>query len=73
MTLVQAACDVPRWPPSVAGRASAPLPDTSRTSAASGLVRSAGLVDLAPWLSRDVLPPAWWLVAAYYASCGGAC
>ncbi|MEO8076877.1 MAG: ComEC/Rec2 family competence protein, partial [Acidobacteriota bacterium] len=37
--------------------------------AASGIVRSAGLVDLAPWLSRDVPPPAWWLVAAYYASC----
>jgi competence protein ComEC len=38
--------------------------------AALGLVRSAGLVDLAPWLSCDVVPPAWWLVATYYASCG---
>ena len=37
--------------------------------AASGLVRSAALVDVAPWLSRDVVPPAWWLVATYYASC----
>lgn len=37
--------------------------------AAAGLVRSAGLVDLVPWLSRDVAPPAWWLVAVYYASC----
>ncbi len=37
--------------------------------AASGLVRSAGLVELAPWLSRDVVPPSWWLVAVYYASC----
>ncbi|MEO8521714.1 MAG: DNA internalization-related competence protein ComEC/Rec2, partial [Acidobacteriota bacterium] len=36
--------------------------------AASWLVRSARLVDLAPWLSRDVLPPAWGLVSAYYAA-----
>jgi competence protein ComEC len=37
--------------------------------AASALVRSAALVELAPWLSRDVVAPAWWLLAAYYASC----
>jgi competence protein ComEC len=37
--------------------------------AASNLVRSAELVDLAPWLSRDVPAPAWWLVCGYYASC----
>jgi competence protein ComEC len=37
--------------------------------AASGIVGSAGLVDVAPWLSRAVTPPAWWLVAVYYASC----
>jgi competence protein ComEC len=37
--------------------------------AASAIVRSAALVDFAPWLSRDVVPPAWGLVAAYYASC----
>jgi len=36
---------------------------------AMGLVRSAGLVDFAPWLSRDLVPPAWWLVAVYYAGC----
>jgi competence protein ComEC len=24
---------------------------------------------VAPWLSRDVTPPAWWLVGGYYASC----
>ena len=34
---------------------------------ATGLLRSAALVDYAPWLSRDLVPPAWWLVAAYYA------
>jgi competence protein ComEC len=38
--------------------------------AATALVRSAALVDVAPWLPRDVAPPAWWLMAAYYASCG---
>jgi competence protein ComEC len=37
--------------------------------AAWGLVRSAELVDLAPWASRDVPPPAWWLVCAYYSFC----
>jgi competence protein ComEC len=36
---------------------------------ATGLLRSAALVDLAPWLSRDLVPPAWWLVGAYYACC----
>jgi competence protein ComEC len=34
---------------------------------ATGLVRSAALVDVAPWLSRDLVPPAWWLVGVYYA------
>jgi competence protein ComEC len=38
-------------------------------AAATGLVASAGLVDLAPWLSWDVRPPAWWLCGVYYASC----
>ncbi len=38
--------------------------------AAWGLVRSAELVDIAPWVSRDVPPPAWWLVCAYYSCCG---
>ena len=37
--------------------------------AATGLVRSAGLIDIAPWLSRDVVPPAWWLLCAYYGCC----
>jgi len=37
--------------------------------AATALLRSAALVELAPWLSRDVVPPAWWLVGAYY-GCG---
>ena len=34
-----------------------------------GLVESARLVDVLPWLSVDVLPPALWLVACYYAAC----
>ena len=34
--------------------------------AARGLVDSARLVDLAPWLSREIAPPAWGLLAAYY-------
>jgi competence protein ComEC len=34
-----------------------------------GLVESARLVDVAPWLSVDVIPPAWWLVGAYYMAC----
>ncbi len=37
--------------------------------AAWGLVDSARLVDLAPWLSRDVGPPAWGLMIAHYAAC----
>ena len=37
--------------------------------AARGLVRSAELVDVAPWLSRDVPPPVWWLACAYYSFC----
>jgi competence protein ComEC len=36
---------------------------------AAGLVYSATLVDVAPWLSRDVVPPSWWLIGAYYACC----
>jgi competence protein ComEC len=38
-------------------------------AAAWGLVESARLVDVAPWLSRDVGPPAWWLMAGYYTAC----
>jgi competence protein ComEC len=34
--------------------------------AASGLVESARLVEFAPWLSLEVRPPAWWLIAIYY-------
>jgi competence protein ComEC len=37
--------------------------------AGSNLVRSAALVDFAPWLSRDVPAPAWWVVFVYYACC----
>ncbi|MGH9371756.1 MAG: ComEC/Rec2 family competence protein, partial [Vicinamibacterales bacterium] len=36
--------------------------------AAAGLLQSARLVDVAPWLALDVRPPAAWLTAIYYAS-----
>ena len=36
---------------------------------AAGLLESARLVDLAPWLARDVAPPALWFCAIYYACC----
>ena len=39
--------------------------------AAAGLVESARLIDVAPWLARDVPPPAWWLCVLYYLACGG--
>jgi competence protein ComEC len=35
---------------------------------ANALLRSAALVDWAPWLAHDAAAPAWWLTAAYYAS-----
>ncbi len=47
-------------------------PGTSRWAgyivhlAARGLVDSARLVEIAPWVARDVAPPAWGIVAAYY-------
>ena len=34
-----------------------------------GLLRSAALVDMAPWTSQHVLPPAWWVIALYYGAC----
>jgi competence protein ComEC len=37
--------------------------------AASSIVRSARLVDVVPWLSRDVAPPSWSLIGAYYGCC----
>ncbi|MBA3231672.1 MAG: ComEC/Rec2 family competence protein [Acidobacteria bacterium] len=37
--------------------------------AAWGLVESARLVDVAPWLAHEVARPRWTLVAAYYAAC----
>jgi competence protein ComEC len=68
MTIVQAA--------SMLTLAAAPL--SARVPGAAGyiahvaavwLVRSARLVDVAPWLSRDVAPPSWTLIGAYYACC----
>ena len=34
---------------------------------ATGLLESARLVDIAPWLAIEVATPVWWVVAAYYA------
>jgi competence protein ComEC len=54
--------------------AAAFLPDLAAGSgyivhvAATGLVDSARLVDVAPWLSVDTVPPAWGLVALYYSA-----
>jgi competence protein ComEC len=39
--------------------------------AASALLASAALVDVAPWLVVDAPPPVWWLTAAYYAALAG--
>lgn len=39
--------------------------------AAAGLLESARLVDVAPWLSVDVRAPAWWLTAGYYVCVAG--
>jgi competence protein ComEC len=36
--------------------------------AAEGLIESARLVDIAPWLCRATSPPALWLLALYYAA-----
>jgi competence protein ComEC len=36
--------------------------------AATGLVESARVVELAPWLAREVPPPAWELVVLYYSA-----
>ena len=35
-----------------------------------GLLRSAAFVDLVPWTSQLVVPPAWWVIALYYGCCG---
>ncbi len=37
--------------------------------AASGLLGSAGFVEAAPWLARDVPVPAWWVWVIYYGAC----
>jgi competence protein ComEC len=39
--------------------------------AATGLLQSATVVDLAPWLALDVRPPAPWIIALYYCAALG--
>jgi competence protein ComEC len=39
--------------------------------ATTALIGSASLVDVAPWLVVDLPPPAWWVVALWYAGCAG--
>jgi competence protein ComEC len=36
--------------------------------ASDGLVDSSRLMDVTPWLAREVSPPAWWLLCLYYAA-----
>jgi competence protein ComEC len=36
--------------------------------AVEGLIGSAGLIDVCPWLTRRLAPPSPWIIAAYYAS-----
>ena len=65
----------------VAGLAAVALADIAPTVAAgpgwiahvatAALLRSAALVDVAPWLVLDVPAPAWWVTAAWYAGWGG--
>ncbi len=73
MTVVQAASMVTLGVASLVSVAGAAAADRTAQAAgwvthlaASWLVQSAALVDYAPWLARDVLPPVWGLVAAYY-------
>ncbi len=75
MTVVQAASMATLGVAALAWIAGAPAADGMARlagwvthEAASWLVRSAGLVDVAPWLSRDVLSPGWPLILAYYAA-----
>ena len=65
----------------VAGLAAVALASVSSAAAAAvgwiahvgtvALIRSASLVDLAPWLVLDVPPPAMWLIALWYAAWAG--
>jgi competence protein ComEC len=67
MTIVQVA--------SLAALASARMPRVAEVAAqvshlsTVGLVESARLLDVAPWLSIDVVPPALWVVGLYYGAC----
>lgn len=45
----------------------APIAAVAVHWAAFGLVESSRLVDVVPWVARDVPRPAWWLCVAYYA------
>ncbi len=47
----------------------APLAGYAAHLAAAGLVDSSRFVDLVPWLSVHVPPPAPWVVGVYYAAC----
>jgi competence protein ComEC len=53
------------WPAPAGARAAA----AAAHGAAHGLVESARLVEVAPWLTRELPPPAWPVVATYYAAC----
>ncbi|MEO6213353.1 MAG: ComEC/Rec2 family competence protein [Vicinamibacterales bacterium] len=70
MTVVQAGSTALVLLDPVAGWATGPIAVVVHRCA-TGLVESARLVDLAPWLAQDVSPPAWWLSVAYYSACAG--
>lgn len=53
------------WP------AAAAVPGWVAHIATMALLRSAALVDAAPWLVLDVPAPAWWVTAGWYAGWGG--
>lgn len=38
--------------------------------ASDGLVDSSRLMEITPWLAREVSPPAWWLMSTYYVAIG---
>ncbi len=51
-----------------AGAAAATAAGYVAHMAANGIIESARLTEMMPWLARDVVCPSWWVVAAYYAA-----
>jgi competence protein ComEC len=68
MTLTQLAA-IATLAVSVTGDRVAAIPGAVADAAAWGLVESARLVDVAPWLAHEVARPPWTLIIVYYAIC----